>query len=201
MTNETPDFILEVEKDMAQEAEDDWIQKAAQQIGLEAVALDAIDRSIGIGEGDILVCESTLLDYAEHALSNIKGIRELWVVPPQLSVFAEFTDKLFDEFKSKFVASSKRQLKALEAHGAAFKGLTTSTPERPFKLLITDAHCNEFIPFGSQIEWTVGSSLWKKMLGTKGSTGAVIYPLVQEKSPSSEENGQAVPIRYAEGAY
>ena len=58
-----------------------WLEKAFLQIQFSDEALRGIDRSIGLAEGDALVCETTCLGYASHALNE--GIGELWLVAPQ----------------------------------------------------------------------------------------------------------------------
>ncbi len=199
MKKDTSNPFANIEEEMAVEAEAEWLQKASVQIELADAALDAIDRSIGIGSGDVILCETTCLDYAVHALSSGHGIGGLWLVTPNLPSYAGSSADLLGEFESRLRASFPETLDALEGCGDAFMGLTTSVPDEPFKLLITDRY--ERIPFGSQLEWPLYNSLWDDMIDTEGSTGAVIYPLTNETEPLSEGNTPLFPTHEAEGVY
>ena len=112
----------------------EWLRKAARQIELSGESLDAIDRRIGLSEGDTLVCETTCLAYATHALEC--GARELWLVPPQLGG-DEPSEGMLDAFWTALVESSGESIDALRNRGGSFMGFTNSAPDGPFKLLIT----------------------------------------------------------------
>lgn len=199
MKKDATNPFANIEEEMAKEARAEWLQKAALQVRLTDAALDAIDRFISIGSDDVVLCETTCLDYALHAISADCGIRELWLVPPQLADYAGSSADMLGEFESRLRTSFPEMLDALEKRGGAFRGLTTSVPDEPFKLLVTDRY--ERIPFGSWLEWPLYNSLWSEMLDTEGSTGAVIYPLTHETDPLSEGNTPLFPTQRAEGAY
>lgn len=199
MKKDAANPFANIEEEMAEEAREEWLQKAALQVKLVDTALDAIDRFIGIETGDVILCESTCLDYARHAISSDCGIKELWLVPPHLADYAGSSADLLGDFETRLRASFPEMLDALEKRGGAFRGLTTSVPDEPFKLLVTDKY--ERIPFGSWLEWPLYNSVWSEMLDTEGSTGAVIYPLTHETDPLSEGNTPLFPTHRAEGAY
>ncbi len=199
MKKDASDLFAGFEEEMAQEAMAKWLEKASLQIELDGTALEAIDRFINIDKDDVLLCETTCLSYALHAISRGNGIRELWIIPPHLASTVELTPELLDDFNLKLRANASTLLDSLEGYGNVFKGLKTSVPHEPFKLLITDKY--EWIPFGSQLEWSLYNSFWNDMLDTKGSTGAVIYPLTHETDPLSEGSTPLFPTHHAEGAY
>lgn len=199
MKKDATNPFADIEEEMASDARAEWLQKAALQVKLTDTALDAIDRFIGVGSGDVILCETTCLDYAMHAISNGCGIKELWLVPPYLASYAGSSADLLGEFESRLRTSFPEMLDSLEKRGGAFRGLTTSVPDEPFKLLVTDRF--EWIPFGSWLEWPLCNSLWDDMLNTEGSTGVVIYPQTHETDPLSEGNTPLFPTHHADSAY
>ena len=199
MKKDASNPFANIEEEIAVEAKAEWLQKASMQLELKEAALDAIDRLIGVGRGDVVLCETTCLDYAMHVMSSGHDIRELWLVTPDLRSDAGSSADLLGDFESRLRASFPETLDALEGCGDAFKGLTASVPDESFKLLVTDKY--EWIPFGSQLEWPMYNSLWDDMLDTEGSTGAVIYPLTHETDPLSEGHTPLFPTHHAEGAY
>ncbi len=147
----------------------DWLGKASRHIELAGKSLDAIDHRIGLAEGDTLVCETTCLAYAVHALEY--GAKELWLVPPQLG-HDDPSEEMLDAFWTTLIESSSESIDALRNHGNAFMGFTNSTPDCPFKLLVTTQHIA-----GEQrvTEWPLYNKHWVSMLDIEGATGAVIY--------------------------
>ena len=146
----------------------EWLGKASRQIELAGESLDAIDRRIGLVEGDVLVCETACLAYATHALE--RGARELWLIPPQLGG-GDPSEEMLDAFWTALVESSGKQVEALRKSGA-FMGFTDTTPDGPFKLLITTQHVTDDQP---ATEWPLYNKHWVDMLNAEGATGAVIY--------------------------
>lgn len=150
----------------------EWIRKAVVQMELVEEAIDAIDRSIGLREGDVLLCETTCLDYAAHALRDRCGVRELWLVPPQMDK-GKPSCEMLEELGLALKDSHGPLIDSLESHGVAYKGLTASVPSNPFKLLVTASF--GFDPGVSTFEWPLYNSVWADMLQVDGATGAVIY--------------------------
>ena len=70
-------------------------------------------------------------------------------------------------------------------HGTAFKGLATSVPERPFRMLVTTHHVTDDQP---ATEWPLYNRYWVEMLNSDGAAGAVIYP------PANEGDGSPTHI-------
>jgi hypothetical protein len=138
MKKDASSFFADIEEEMADEARTEWLQKATFQVKLTDTALDAIDRFIGLRSDDVVLCETTCLDYAMHAISSDCGIRELWLVPPDLDSSAGSSADLLGGFETRLRASFPEILDALEGFREAFRGLTTSVPDEPFKLLVTD---------------------------------------------------------------
>ena len=192
MKQDTPDWIKGIEEELSNEGRTELLSKATVQIGLDHRILKAIDRSIGLRAGDTLLCETTCLDYAAHALET--GVKELWIVPPRLR-FGDFSTELLDAFEAKLREASGPKLDALVKCGNPYKGLTTSVPEVPFKLLITAEY--DWNPLLAPLEWPLYNSFWVDMRNTEGATGAVIYQ-------SPDELAGSLPLflmHGAEGAY
>ena len=150
----------------------EWLEKAFLQIEFAEEALEAIDRSIDLSEGDTLVCETTCLGYAAHAME--KGIAGLLLVPPQFDSGSP-SPELLGAFQTVLEESFGKQLDSLAGHGTAFGGLVTSVPEWPFKMLVTTHHVTDDQP---ATEWPLYNGHWVDMLNTEGAAGAVIYPPV-----------------------
>ena len=147
----------------------EWLGKASWQVELTGASLDAIDRRVGLGEGDALVCETTCLAYAEHALEG--GAGQVWLVPPRFGG-DEPSEGMLDAFWAAFRETFGETVDALAGRYGAFKGLTYSTPALPFKLLVTTQHVTDDQP---ATEWPLYNKHWIDMLNTEGATGAVIY--------------------------
>lgn len=156
----------------------EWLEKAFLQIEFTTEALEAIDRSIGLSGGDTLVCETTCLGYAAHALE--RGVAGLLLVPPQIDSGSP-SPEMLGAFQTVLKESFGMQLDSLAEYGAAFGGLTTSVPEWPFKMLVTTHHATDDQP---ATEWPLYNRYWVDMLNTEGASGAVIYP------PSDGEDGR-----------
>ena len=182
--SDMPDFFEGIEEEIQDNARAEWLREALLQIELSDDALEAVDRCVNLSEGDVLVCETTCLGYAVHALSIESGIKELWLVPPEIG--CELTPELLDDFELRLRETSGILLDSLEANGSKFRGLTTVVPSSAFKLLITDAL--EWFPLISELEWPVFNNYWRGMLSTSGSIGVVIKPtsdeLAEFKTPS-----------------
>ena len=157
-----------------------WLEKASRQLELPSVALEAIDRCVGLEEGDILVCETTCLAYAAHALEH--GAGELWIVPPTTTGEGPSTETL-DAFRIALKEEAKGALETLVAHGSKFRGIVDSVPNKPFKLLITTSHVTDD---QSPLEWPLYNKHWVGMCNTDGSMGAVIYLPAGEASAEPE---------------
>ena len=158
----------------------EWLGKASRQIELTGESLDAIDRRIGLADGDILVCETTCLAYAIHALEC--GAMGLLLVPPQLGG-EDPSEGMLDAFWTALVESSGESIDALRSRADAFIGFTNSTPDGPFKLLITTQHVTDDQP---ATEWPLYNKHWVDMLNTEGAAGAVIY------TPSDRQDAAAL---------
>lgn len=156
----------------------EWLEKASLQIEFTTEALEAIDRSIGLSEGDTLVCETTCLGYAAHAME--RGVTGLLLVPPQMDS-GNPSPEMLGVFRMAFEESFGQQLGSLAEHGSAFGGLTVSVPERPFRLLVTTRYVTDDQP---ATEWPLYNGYWVDMLNTEGSAGAAIYPPADEKGGS-----------------
>lgn len=156
----------------------EWLEKAFLQIEFTAEALEAIDRSIGLSEGDTLVCETTCLGYAAHAMEM--GVAGLLLVPPQMDSGSP-SPEMLGAFRTVLEESFGGQLDSLAERGTAFGGITTSVPEWPFRMLVTTHHVTDDQP---ATEWPLYNGYWVDMLNTEGATGAVIFP------PDDEEDGE-----------
>ena len=192
MKQDTPDWIKGIEEELSDEGRTGLLSKATAQIGLDHRALEAIDRNIGLRAGDTLLCETTCLDYAAHALEV--GVKALWIVPPHLR-FGDYSAEILDAFETKLREACGPKLDALLGFGNPYKGLTTSVPEAPFKLLITAEY--DWNPLLDPLEWPLYNSFWVGMRNTEGATGAVVYQ-------SPDELKGSLPLflmRGAEGAY
>ena len=149
-------------------------RRAIRQIELTGGALNAIDRCLDLGSDDILLCETTCLSYAEHALSAKGGVRELWLVPPQSAMNGMSNDSI-NELVTALNEDFGDVFGSLGKEVEAFRGITTTVPSGPFKLLIT-AQLDGDLGF-SALEWPGKySEMWGDMFRTEGATGAVIYP-------------------------
>jgi len=146
---------------------------ATNQVLFEGCAFEAVDRILGLEDGDVLLCEATCLHYAVHAAAVENGPKEVWLVPPLQSGVRPAYDLMgeFEETVSKIHADLLGSLKSL---GGVFKGFTATVPEGPFKLLITTQYCG--VPVSPALEWPEYNSFWIDMLNTDGATGAVVYP-------------------------
>ena len=168
------DFAKKALRDQAE-----WMDKASEQIVFGDEALEAIDRCLDLKPDDILVCESTCLHYATHALGIEGGLGELWLIPPRLAnenISADLLNAFSEPLKENF----GELLESLEAQSSAFKGLTASVPEDPFKMLITTQYVG--VPIESATTWPKYNEFWIDMLNTESSIGAVIYPPADAKS-------------------
>ena len=153
-------------------AQSEWLDYGSRQIGFADEAFEAIDRYIGVRQDDVLLCETTCLGYAAHVLDAGVGVKELWLVPPAYTR-SRPADDLFDRLAGALSESCGALLRSLEQH-VAYRGLTTSVPEGPFKLLVTSQF--DYDPGLSAFEWPKYNSAWVGMLNSEGATGAVLYP-------------------------
>ena len=147
---------------------------AIAQIDLTDEAIEALDRIISLGEDDVLVCETTCLNYAAHALSLENGPKEVWLVAPLIDGFMPRNDLLVDYEDALYEQHGKLLNSMEQQHYDRFKLLTDSVPDEPFKLLIT-TKCSKSIAT-SALHWPELNPFWIEMLNTKGATGAIIYP-------------------------
>ncbi len=173
-------------------AQSEWLDYGSRQIDIADEAFEAIDRYIGVRQDDVLLCETTCLDYAAHVLDAGVGVKELWLVPPAYTRSRQ-TDDLFDRLAAALSESCGALLRSLEWH-TAFKGLTTSVPEGPFKLLVTTQFYDLDL---SAFEQPRYNPAWVGMLNTEGATGAVLYP----SSDSQEGPHPALYITFSQGFY
>lgn len=161
-------------KQRAIRAKSKWLGKASLQIEFEETSFEAVDRVINLSKGDIVVCETTCLHYAMHALAVEGGLKELWLVPPRLSSECILTPELLSDFEAALVESHGELFESLSHYGKTFKGLTTSIPDAPIKMLVTT--CYVGVPIEPAVNWPLYNAYWVNMLNTEGATGAVIYP-------------------------
>ena len=150
------------------------LKRTTQQVGLAGGGLEAIDRCLGLRGCDILLCETTCLSYAKHVLYLKGRVRELWLVPPQ-SVLGRVPNESLDNLITVLNGVLTDELVSAGDDVEVFKGVTSSLPSEPFKLLITAQFDGD--PGFSALEWpSKCSELWSGMLRTEGASGAVIYP-------------------------
>ena len=150
------------------------------QISFAECDLDAIDRSLGIGSGDVLVCEATCLSYVEHALADHSGLDEVWIASPA-------------QFYGGTAEGERSDLDELFGSHAIFKGVAYETPTKPFKLLITTQYPG--VPIEEATRWPLYNQLWVDMLNTRGSAGVAVYPSIgeQEEGKPSLRDGNLNP--------
>ncbi len=173
-------------------AQVEWLDYGCSQIDIADEAFEAVDRYIGVRQDDVLLCETTCLGYAAHVLDAGVGVKELWLVPPAYTGPRPSDDR-FDRLAGALGESCGALLRSLERHGA-FKGLTASVPEEPFKLLVTTQFYDLDL---SAFEQPKYNPAWVGMLNTEGATGAVLYP-----SPDSQKGPHpALSMSLSQGFY